>query len=114
MSLSKHDRMFKAFADPTRLRILHLLTQGELCVCDIVDAMRVPQARVSRHLATLRSAGLVKDRKNGLWRHYSLVKAEGGVRNGLLGCLGSCFDEVGSLRRDIQRLKTIHRRKKCG
>ena len=68
-------RRFRALADPTRLRILHLLRAGELCVCDLMAALQVPQAKTSRHLAYLRNAGLVTCRKNGLWSYYSLARA---------------------------------------
>ena len=64
--------VFKALSDETRLRILKLLEHGELCVCDIVAALDTIQPKVSFHLATLKEAGLIKDRKQGKWIHYSL------------------------------------------
>jgi ArsR family transcriptional regulator len=97
--------MFKAFADETRLRILHLLTRGELCVCDIMETLRLPQSKISRHLAYLRTAGLVRVRKEGLWKHYSLASAEGRFQNGLISCLKGCFDEVDILKRDVTVLQ---------
>ncbi len=64
-------RWLKATADETRLRILYLLSaHGELCVCDIHEALAIPQSRASRHLRTLREAGLVDDRRAGVWMHY--------------------------------------------
>ena len=99
------DRMFKAFADETRLRILHLLSvRKELCVCDIVSILGVGQSKVSRHLAYLRNAGLVIDRKEGLWIHYSLAKPEGRFHKNLVGCLGGCFGEVSVFQKDRKRL----------
>ena len=66
---------FKAMADETRLRILALLAcDGELCVCDIMAALELPQSTISRHLGILRKAGLVNDRKEGLWVYYTLVE----------------------------------------
>ena len=65
------DVMFKAFADRTRLRILHLLRGGELCVCELVRVLDVPQPKVSRHLAYLRKAGLVKARREGTFVYYT-------------------------------------------
>ena len=97
--------MFKAFADETRLRILHVLTRGELCVCDLLDILELPQSKVSRHLAFLRKAGLVRDRREGLWKYYSLAKAEGKFHRGLIRCLKSCFDEVDILHHDLAILK---------
>src|SRR3990167_10728575 len=67
------DVVFKALADPTRLRILALLAGGEICVCDIHDTLGIPQPRASRHLSYLRRAGLVETRKQGLWVHYRLA-----------------------------------------
>lgn len=64
--------LFKALSDETRLRILKLLERGELCVCDMVAAFDMSQPKVSFHLATLKAAGLVKDRKEGRWMHYKL------------------------------------------
>jgi ArsR family transcriptional regulator len=64
--------LFSALAEPTRRRILMLLTKhGELCVCELVHALEMAQPRISSHLAALRKAGLVRARKQGLWVHYS-------------------------------------------
>jgi ArsR family transcriptional regulator len=99
------DRMFRAFSDRTRLRILHLLLPGELCVCHIVDVLDLSQPKVSRHLAYLRRTGLVLARKEGLWNYYRLAPAQSAFHEKLLQCLGTCFREVPELTRDAQRLK---------
>jgi ArsR family transcriptional regulator, arsenate/arsenite/antimonite-responsive transcriptional repressor len=68
---------FKALADESRLNMLWLLmNHRELCVCDIMEALGITQSKASRHLSTLRHAGLVTGRKDGLWSHYSLVAVE--------------------------------------
>ncbi len=106
------DRMFKAFADETRLRILNLLARRrELCVCDIQKILEVSQPKVSRHLAYLRNAGLVLVRKEGLWKHYSLTRAESGFHRGLINCLRGCFSEVKALQKDLKALEKIQSRK---
>ena len=64
--------MLKALSDETRLRILKVLEHGELCVCDIVAAIDVSQPKISFHLAALKAAGLVKDRKEGKWALYKI------------------------------------------
>lgn len=94
--------MFRAFSDRTRLRILHLLSEGEMCVGDLVSVLRVPQPTASRHLAYLRRAGLVVTRKNGQWNYYKLAKAESSFHKHLLGCLTGCFHSVPELGQDSQ------------
>src|SRR4029453_13100847 len=64
------EEAFKALADRTRLRILALLGNNEVCVCPIPDSLGLPQPTVSRHLAYLRRSGLVKARRDGVWMHY--------------------------------------------
>jgi ArsR family transcriptional regulator len=68
--------LFRALSDPTRLRcLLLLMTHEELCVCELTHALALPQPKVSHHLATLRRAGLVSDRKEGLWIYYRISTA---------------------------------------
>jgi ArsR family transcriptional regulator len=95
--------LFRAFSDRTRLRILHLLSRGEVCVGDLVKVLRVPQPTASRHLAYLRRAALVETRKEGLWTYYSLAPARGPFHRNLLDCLGTCFREVPELAADSRR-----------
>src|SRR5512147_2386205 len=64
--------VFKALTDETRLKIIKLLEQGELCVCDIVAALDMQQSKVSFHLGVLKEAGLLQDRKQGKWTHYRI------------------------------------------
>jgi ArsR family transcriptional regulator len=64
--------IFKALSEETRLRIIKLLERGELCVCDLVAALDMVQPKVSFHLAVLKEAGFIKDRKDGKWTHYRL------------------------------------------
>jgi ArsR family transcriptional regulator len=97
------DRLFRAFSDRTRLRILHLLLEGELCVCDLVAVLRVPQPTASRHLAYLRRAGLVQVRKEQSWSYYSLADPRNSFHARLLDCLRTCFTEVPELGRDRAR-----------
>ena len=67
------ERLFQALADGTRLRIVGLLLQGEVCVCHLHESLGIPQPKASRHLAYLRRAGLVEARRDGLWMHYRLA-----------------------------------------
>jgi len=68
--------VYAALADPTRLRILSLLTEEEICVCHIHASLGVPQPTASRHLAYLRRSGLVEARRDGTWMHYRLAKID--------------------------------------
>ena len=107
------DLMFRAFSDRTRLRILHLLQDGELCVGDIVAILEVPQPRASRHLAYLRKAGLVNVRKSGLWNYYSLTPAEAPFHRQLLECLAKCFREVPEIQADQARAARVKKSGGC-
>jgi len=71
MRMSECVRLFKALGDETRLRMLLVLSQlGELCACDLESGLDVTQSRASRHLATLRDAGVIQDRRDGTWLYY--------------------------------------------
>lgn len=96
--------LFRAFADPTRLRILNLLIEGELCVCDLCDVLDAIQPKISRHLAYLRRSGLVTVRREGRWKHYAVTKRPTPLQRRLLGCVRSCFREVDELQNDLERL----------
>ena len=99
------DRLFRAFSDRTRLRILYLLRDSEFCVCDLVEVLKVPQPTASRHLAYLRRAGLVTVRQERSWNYYSLAEPRNSFHAKLLECLGSCFADVPELQRDNARIK---------
>jgi len=96
--------LFKAFADPVRLRLLNLIAGGEVCVCHLHEALDLPQSTVSRHLAYLRQRGLVLGRKEGLWVHYRLAKPVGELHRRLVDCLGACSKDIETLTLDKQRL----------
>ena len=101
------DLMFRAFSDPIRLRILHLVQQGELCVCDLVAILDLPQPTVSRHLSYLRKAGLVKVRQEHSWNFYALVAGRTHFHKKLLECLGTCFRDVPELTQDSKRARRV-------
>ena len=67
------EMLFQALGDRTRLRLLNLMSAGEVCVCFFVEALDEPQPKISRHLAYLRSAGLVAARRDAKWMHYSIA-----------------------------------------
>jgi len=72
--MKKIANIFKALSDDTRLRVIKLLQERELCVCELIQVLDMSQLRISRHLGVLKNAGLVNDRREGKWIHYSLNK----------------------------------------
>ncbi len=68
--------VFKALSDETRLRILSLMKEGEICVYDIAETLGMTQPNISFPLSMLKEAGLIKDRKNGRWMHYSVDESD--------------------------------------
>lgn len=100
------DDLFKGFADPTRIRILSILAAGELCVCDIVELLGLPQPAVSRHLGYLRRSGLVEVTRERKFAHYRLAVPRSAVHRNLIDCVRSCFTGIASLdeeRRNAER-----------
>jgi ArsR family transcriptional regulator len=107
------DALFAALSDTTRLRLLNLLRAGEVCVCDLVDGLQIPQPTASRHLAALRKAGLVTVRKDGLWCHYSLARPQNALHAKLLECLELCARETTKLGSDATRLEQVRKARGC-
>jgi ArsR family transcriptional regulator len=99
---------YKALADATRLRILALLVEGEVCVCDIHDTLRLPQPTASRHLAYLRRTGLVEARREGTWMHYRMAALDP-VVDGIVRSAAHAMSHVGAAERDRHRFE-----KQCG
>lgn len=102
-SVTDLDALFKGFADPTRIRILSALAAGELCVCDIVELLGIPQPTVSRHLAYLRRSGLVEVTRDWKFAHYRLAEPANAVHRNLIACVRSCFTGVPALDEERAR-----------
>jgi ArsR family transcriptional regulator len=103
--ISALETLFQALADTTRLRILGLLLTGEVCVCEIHGALRIPQPKASRHLAYLRRAGLVATRRDGLWVHYRLADAPNPVAGTVRQAVAHALGHLDTVRRDGARLQ---------
>ncbi len=99
--------MFKALGDETRLRILNLLTEREVCVCDIVDILQEGQSKISRHLAVLRHAGLVDGRREGMWVFYRLVAARSDLHQQIRDWLLTLRHQNADTRQDLQKLSNL-------
>ena len=97
--------MYGALADATRLRILGVLADGEVSVGHIHEALRIPQPTVSRHLAQLRRAGLVRTRRDGLWMHYRLAEVADPSARAALSAAIHAVGHAAATRTDQQRLE---------
>ena len=100
------EAVFKALADKTRLRILALLGNNEVCVCHIHDSLGVPQPTVSRHLAYLRRTGLVDARRDGVWMHYRVAQS---LDPGVQAVLDAAVDAVTNVPATARDRKQFHR-----
>ena len=96
--------MYGALADATRLRILALLADSEVCVCHIHESLRIPQPTVSRHLAYLRRSGLVQARRDGLWVHYRLAEPADPSARAALSAALHAVGHAPATRTDQERL----------
>ena len=108
-------RFFKVLSDEARLEILWLLFNNrELCVCDIMAALRITQSKASRHLATLRHAGLVTDRKAAAWSYYSIRPAGSDLERAMLRTLRAGLAGHEGADRALRDLRAWLRRKNRG
>ena len=96
--------VFRALADDTRLRILALLRDGEVCVCHLQGSLRVPQPTISRHLAYLRRSGIVAARRQGVWMHYSLAPQDSPVVDQVVQAALHALTHAESTAADTMRL----------
>jgi len=107
---------FAALADSTRLQMLALLLRrGELCVCDFVETLGITQSKASRHLRHLWTAGLVDDRRAGLWVHYRLVPGVDADRKILVSALARLFEhrDLGEIELRLDRWMKHKQRVRC-
>jgi ArsR family transcriptional regulator len=97
--------VYGALADKTRLRILALLKDGEVCVCHIHASLGVPQPTASRHLAYLRRAGLVASRRSGIWMHYSLAPPPSPIVGAVVASALHALSHTHTASKDFARLQ---------
>ncbi len=100
------DLLFRALADPTRLRLLNLIADREICVCYFVGILGISQPKISRHLAYLRRAGIVAARRQGRWMHYRLVMPQDVAASSILKETLDHLRERADLRNDLSKLDT--------
>lgn len=101
--------VFRALGDSTRLKILKLLSGGELCVCQIEQALKISQTLTSRHLSVLRMTGLVRTRKQGQWVYYSYNHPRDTFEKKILACIKSSLPVPSVLQKDVEVCNQVNR-----
>jgi ArsR family transcriptional regulator, arsenate/arsenite/antimonite-responsive transcriptional repressor len=104
-AIDELEKVFKALADKTRLRILALLGNNEVCVCHIHDSLGLPQPTVSRHLAYLRKSGLVAARRDGVWMHYQISRALSPLTQDIVGAAVDALQRVPATNQDRKQFQ---------
>jgi ArsR family transcriptional regulator len=99
--------LFKALADPTRLRLINLIGADEVCVCFFVEVLKINQPKISRHLAYLRRAGVVSARRDGKWMHYRLVEPPNPHAANIFREVRAALAEDPAMKSDRARLQKI-------
>lgn len=99
--------LFQALADRTRLRLLNLMSAGEVCVCFFVDVLGESQPKISRHLAYLRRAGIVQARRDGKWVHYGLAEPAGAEVRAVFDATIATFASDRQMQRDRLALQRV-------
>jgi len=108
-------QLFKSLSDPTRVRIIWILQSGgELCVCDLMAVLDLPQSTVSRHLAYLRNAGLADDQRKGVWMYYRLPEHMDDIIAEILAVVRLAGKGSEQAALDQRRLKEYQRAKQAG
>jgi ArsR family transcriptional regulator len=98
------DQLFRALADPTRLRLINLMSEQEICVCYFIEVIGAPQPKISRHLAYLRRAGIVAARRDGKWMHYKLTIPQNSHAASILRSTIEALQQDREMQRDCERL----------
>lgn len=109
--LEPAQKLFKIFADKNRLRMLVLLQQRKMCVCEFAFVLGVSQPSISRHLKKMKDAGLIADEQDGLWTNYFL--RDSAITHDVLGLIRTLIKEDKVIRADSERLKRSDRTKLC-
>ena len=106
-------QMYKALSENMRLRVVMLLTHGEICVCDLMAIFGESQSKVSRHLAYLKHSGLVRSRRAGTWMHYSLKEPLDGTIDAQLNFMKQQLSQLPVFLQDEERMQDVKKLKLC-
>jgi ArsR family transcriptional regulator len=105
--LAEFELFFAALADKTRLRLLNLMREGEVCVCFFAETLGTNNPKISRHLAYLKRAGLVAGRRDGKWMHYRLNKPSDAAKVKILDDLFASFENDHEMQKDKKVLTKV-------
>ena len=106
--------VFKALSDPNRIRIVKMLSERELCMCEVREMLDLSNSTVSKHLTILRDAGLLLDTKDGKWVNFRINdKSDLVFIRSLLGLIKKSFDDDESIQKDAVKLHQVNRKKIC-
>ncbi len=106
-------QLYKALSEEMRLRILMLLTHGELCVCDLMAIFDEPQSKISRHLAYLKNSGLVDSKRVGVWMHYSVKETLDEIARAQIGLMRHHLSALEWSREDTAKMEKVKAQKLC-
>jgi ArsR family transcriptional regulator, arsenate/arsenite/antimonite-responsive transcriptional repressor len=113
LSMEELAQLYKALSEETRIRIMMLLTQGELCVCDIQAVLDEPQPKVSRHLAYLKHSGLVSSKRAGVWMHYLIKESADEMCKAQLVFMEENLSKLPQYSADREKLQEFQQQKDC-
>jgi ArsR family transcriptional regulator len=106
-------QLYKALSEEMRLRILMLLTHGELCVCDLMAIFNEPQSKISRHLAYLKNSGLVDSKRVGVWMHYSLKEPLNEIAGAQIDHMEKHLSSLRWYQEDAAKMEEVKAQKIC-
>lgn len=105
--IEKYTKFFKALGEPTRIKILKLLADREMCVCELMDVLEMNQPRISQHLRVLKEIGAVKERKQAQWSYYSLCCDDfNDFIKAFVEFMGEDLKNIDDLSDEYQRMKS--------
>jgi len=106
--LSEMESFFLALSDKTRLRLLNLMREGEICVCFLVEVLNESQPKISRHLAYLRGAGIVEARRDGKWMHYKIAEPKNDFAAQVLRNILQWLDSQETMQSEYRKLADVY------
>jgi len=106
-------QLYKSLSEETRIRIMMLLMQGELCVCDIQAVLEEPQSKISRHLAYLKHSGLLSSMRVGVWMHYLIKESADETCKAQLAFMKKQLWELPVYHADREKLQEVKKQKVC-